>query len=43
VGRAGRDLDLVDLAVRVQKITDWHGRLPTAVADLLSGDRELFA
>jgi aspartyl-tRNA(Asn)/glutamyl-tRNA(Gln) amidotransferase subunit A len=35
VGRRGADLDLLDLARQVQSMTDWHGRVPAAVADVM--------
>jgi aspartyl-tRNA(Asn)/glutamyl-tRNA(Gln) amidotransferase subunit A len=37
VGRAGSDLALIKVARSVQRITDWHGRVPTAVADVVRG------
>ena len=39
----GRDLDLIALAARVQKITDWHARVPAGICDLLGSNKELFA
>jgi aspartyl-tRNA(Asn)/glutamyl-tRNA(Gln) amidotransferase subunit A len=34
VGPPGSDLALLDLGRRLQTATDWHGRIPTAIADL---------
>jgi aspartyl-tRNA(Asn)/glutamyl-tRNA(Gln) amidotransferase subunit A len=42
VGRQGRDLDIIALAIRVQKITDWHARVPTGICGLLDSNKELF-
>jgi aspartyl-tRNA(Asn)/glutamyl-tRNA(Gln) amidotransferase subunit A len=35
VGRPGSDLALLDLVRHVQTKTDWHGCLPTAIAELI--------
>ena len=43
VGRAGSDFALIALAVRVQEKTDWHGRIPTAISDLLDSSEGLLA
>jgi aspartyl-tRNA(Asn)/glutamyl-tRNA(Gln) amidotransferase subunit A len=43
VGRAGSDFALIALATRVQEKTDWHGRVPTAIQDLLGGRDGLLA
>jgi aspartyl-tRNA(Asn)/glutamyl-tRNA(Gln) amidotransferase subunit A len=43
VGRAGSDFALIALAVRVQGKTDWHGRIPSAISDLLDSSEGLLA
>jgi aspartyl-tRNA(Asn)/glutamyl-tRNA(Gln) amidotransferase subunit A len=43
VGRAGSDFALIALAVRVQEKTEWHGRIPTAISDLLDSSEGLLA
>jgi aspartyl-tRNA(Asn)/glutamyl-tRNA(Gln) amidotransferase subunit A len=35
VGRPGSDRALLDLGCRFQAVTDWHGRIPTGIADLV--------
>ncbi|MET0633150.1 MAG: amidase, partial [Xanthobacteraceae bacterium] len=35
VGRPGSDRALLDLGCRLQAATDWHGRIPTGIADLV--------
>ena len=37
VGRTGSDLALIEVARDMQRSTDWHGRVPTAVADVVPG------
>jgi Asp-tRNAAsn/Glu-tRNAGln amidotransferase A subunit and related amidases len=43
VGRTGSDFALIALAVRVQEKTEWHGRIPTAISDLLDSSEGLLA
>lgn len=35
IGRPGRDGDLIALAAQMQERTDWHGRVPAAIRDLI--------
>ena len=43
VGRAGSDFALIALAVRMQEKTNWHGRIPAAIGDLLDRSEGLLA
>jgi aspartyl-tRNA(Asn)/glutamyl-tRNA(Gln) amidotransferase subunit A len=43
VGRTGSDFALIALAVRVQEKTEWHGRIPIAISDLLDSSEGLLA
>ena len=43
IGRPGSDFDLIALAIRVQARTDWHGRVPTAIHDLIDSSEGLLA
>jgi aspartyl-tRNA(Asn)/glutamyl-tRNA(Gln) amidotransferase subunit A len=41
IGRPERDGDLIALAAQIQEKTDWHGRIPAAVRDLVLAEEEL--
>jgi aspartyl-tRNA(Asn)/glutamyl-tRNA(Gln) amidotransferase subunit A len=41
IGRRGRDHDLIALAARIQKKSDWHARVPDAIHDLIEVDESL--
>jgi len=43
VGRRRHDLDLIELAERVQVRTDWHARIPAGIHDLVDGIEGLTA
>jgi aspartyl-tRNA(Asn)/glutamyl-tRNA(Gln) amidotransferase subunit A len=38
VGRAGTDRVLLQIAQRFQAVTDWHGRVPDAIAKMIAAD-----
>lgn len=38
VGRPGSDAALLEIGVRLQALTDWHGRVPTAIAGEIAGE-----
>lgn len=38
IGRRGRDRDLIALASCIQEKSDWHARVPDAIADLIAID-----
>jgi aspartyl-tRNA(Asn)/glutamyl-tRNA(Gln) amidotransferase subunit A len=38
VGRPHSDRTLLALAARLQTLSDWHGRIPHAIASLLTPD-----
>ena len=42
IGRAGWDRSLIALAARMQENTDWHARVPSAIASAIIDDGELF-
>jgi len=43
IGRRGRDRDLIAFAAGIQKKSDWHGRVPDAIHDLIETDEGLCA
>ena len=38
IGRPGSEMALLQIAVRLQERTDWHGRVPMAVATEIAGE-----
>ncbi len=38
IGRRGRDRDLIAFAAGIQNKSDWHGRVPDAIDDLIEAD-----
>jgi aspartyl-tRNA(Asn)/glutamyl-tRNA(Gln) amidotransferase subunit A len=40
VGLPGSDAALLDLGVRLQARTDWHGRVPTAIAGEIDAEHK---
>jgi aspartyl-tRNA(Asn)/glutamyl-tRNA(Gln) amidotransferase subunit A len=43
IGRRGCDRDLIAFAAGIQKKSDWHGRVPDAIHDLIETDEGLCA
>jgi amidase len=41
VGPPGSDALLLEIAVRLQARTDWHGRVPTAIMSDIAGEQGL--
>jgi aspartyl-tRNA(Asn)/glutamyl-tRNA(Gln) amidotransferase subunit A len=41
IGRRGRDRDLIALACRIQKNSNWHARVPDAIDDLVAIDEDV--
>jgi len=41
IGRRERDRDLIALASRIQENSDWHGRVPVAIDDLVAIDEDV--
>lgn len=39
VGRPGSEASLLDIGVRLQAGSDWHGRVPTAIASEIAGEQ----
>jgi aspartyl-tRNA(Asn)/glutamyl-tRNA(Gln) amidotransferase subunit A len=38
VGRPGSEASLLDIGIRLQARSDWHGRVPSAIATLIAGE-----
>jgi aspartyl-tRNA(Asn)/glutamyl-tRNA(Gln) amidotransferase subunit A len=41
IGRPGSDALLLEIGVRLQARTDWHGRVPTAIMSDVAGEQGL--
>jgi aspartyl-tRNA(Asn)/glutamyl-tRNA(Gln) amidotransferase subunit A len=41
IGRHGRDRDLIAFAAAIQDNSDWHGRVPDGINDLIESDATL--
>jgi Asp-tRNA(Asn)/Glu-tRNA(Gln) amidotransferase A subunit family amidase len=39
VGRQRSEAALLDIGVRLQARSDWHGRVPTAIASDIAGEK----